>query len=431
MKNIFRVLALAVLMTAFSAATVTPIFAQDDIAAKQALYKKYTDNYAGTLDQKQVAIDAAKEYIQKYGANADDKDQVDYFQKNLPALETAVRKAQEGAKFGNTVKRFDTSFPAGNYDETYASGRELLAKNPELLDVLIVLGSIGYDESLKTPPNTKYNADTINYAKMAIQKIESGTTSKNYGAFGIYTYGDYPRSETNKNDKFPGKDNALGNLNFKIAYLTYLNPGTKKDAIPYFYKASKYDSSVKNLPLIYQAIGDSYFEQAKQLNKQGEDLAKAAGDKDTEESIAKNSLAKGYADRAIDAYARAYKLASTNQAVKKEYKDGLYKLLQELFKFRYNGKTDSLDTFVASVMSKPMPDPTTTVSPVVEATPATTTTGASMSSVSNTTVDDAPAASSGSPSKTSATGAAKTSTTAAPAAKAPVKKPAPKKKGTR
>ncbi len=426
MKNIFRVLTLAALMTAFGAAAVTPIFAQDDVAEKQALYKKYTDNYAGTVEQKQIAIDAAKEYVRKYGANAEDKEQVDYFQKALPTIEAAVRKAQEGAKFSGTVKRFDTSFPAGNYDETYASGKELLAKNPELLDVLIVLGSIGYDESLKTPSNTKYNADTINYAKMAIQKIESGTTSKNYGAFGIYTYGDYPRSEANKNDKFPAKDNALGNLNFKIAYLTYLNPATKKEAIPYFYKASKYDSSVKNLPLIYQAIGDSYFEDAKRLSKESEDLAKAAGDKDTDESKAKNALAKGYADRSIDAYARAYKLASTNQAVKKEYKDGLYKLLQELFKFRYNGKTDGLDTFVASVMSKPMPDPTTTVSPVVEATPVTTT-SSSMSSVSNTTADSAPAASSSPAAKTSAAPAAGT----AAKVNAPAKKLAPKKKGTR
>ncbi len=433
MKNIFRALVLGILMSVFAAATATSTFAQDADAEKAALYEKYTKNYnSKDIEKVKIAIAAAKEYIAKFGANEADKEQVDYYKAALPPLEDTVRKAGEAAQFDAVVNRFDSSYPAGRYDETYASGKELLAKNPQLLDVMIVLGSIGYDESLKNPANTKYNADTINYAKTAIQKIESGQTSKNYGAFGVYTYGDFPRSEANKNDKFPGRDNALGNLNFKIGYLMYFSQNMKKEAIPYFYKASKYDSSVKNLPAIYQIIGDSYFEEAKRLNKESEDLAKAAGDKDTDESKAKDGLAKGYADRAIDAYARAYKLATANQAVKKEYKDGLYKLLQELFKFRFSGKIDGLDAYVATVMSKPFVDPSTAVTPVIEATPATT--SSSLSATSNTTV----AASSEAPKTVSVKSVS--STTAATKAtpvkavvktKAPAKKPVTKKKGTR
>ncbi len=438
MKTIFRALTLAILMTVFTAAAVTSSFAQDQTAEKQALYQKYIANYDKGIEQKKIAIEAAKQYVEKFGANAEDKEQVDYFKTNIPVLETAVRNAQSAADFQKLVQRFDTSYPAGNYDETYASGRELLAQKPDLIDVMIVLGSVGYDESLKNPANTKYNADTINYAKQSIQKIESGANSKNYGAFGIYTYGDYPRSEANKNEKFPGKDNALGNLNYKIGYLMYFNQNMKKEAIPYFYKATKYDSSVKNLPIIYQVIGDTYFEQAKAFNKESEDLAKAAGNKDTDESKAKDALAKGYADRAIDAYARAYKLASTNPAVKKEYKDGLYKLLQELFKFRFNGKIEGLDAYVSTVMNKPFVDPSVAVTPVViEAAPATATGGAasSLSSTSSTTVSATPEASKGAVTKTgtaaTATPVKTTTVKTTTVTKTPAKKPPVKKKGTR
>ncbi len=451
MKNILRALMLAIVMTAFTAAAVTTSYAQDEQAQaeKTALYQKYIDNYKGTLAQKKIAVEAAKQYIEKYGANEIDKQQVDYFKKALPALEKGIGEKENIDKINAVADRFNSSFGANNFDDTYASGRELLAKNPENLDVIIVLGSIGFDESRKATANTKYNADTINYAKQAIQKIESGAKSDTFGAFSNYSYGSFLKYPgTDKKDTYPGRDNALGNLNYKIAYLMYFNQNQKKEAIPYFYKASKYDSSVKNLPDIYQIIGDSYFEEAKRLNTESEKLAVGAGNKDTDESKAKDALAKGYADRAIDAYARAYKIASTTQGVKKEYKDGLYKLLQELFKFRFNGKIEGLDSYVATVMNKPFADPSTAVTPIaIEAAPTTTTStstspSSSLSTTSNTSVSASaqPIATGSSTAKTgtTTTTTAKTATTAttpktaaAAKTKTPAKKAAPKKKGTR
>lgn len=434
-------------MTAFTAGgAVSAAFAQggDDEAAaadKAALYKKYTENYKGTtVEQRKMALEAAKQYIEKYPA---DETQVNYYKKALPSLEEWIRNEETKAGFKKISDRYDASYKAGNYDETFAAGKDFLAKNPDLVDVMIDLGSIGFAESIKPTPNTKYNADSINYAKQAIAKLESNAKTDNYGFFS--SYGDYARSDANKNDKFPGRDNALGNLNYKIAYLMYFNQNMKKEAIPYFYKASKYDSSIKTTPLIYTAIADSYFEEAKRLNTESEALAKAAGDKDTDESKAKDALAKGYADRAIDAYSRAYKYASASAGVKKEYKDGLYKLLQELFKFRFSGKIDGLDAYVSTVMNKPFVDPSTAVVPVIEETPATaaTTSGATTSSLSGTsnanmsaTTTTTTATKIGAGSTTPATKtAASTATTVKPATpaktKAPVKKPAAKKKGTR
>jgi len=429
MKTIFRALTLAILMTVFTAAAVTSSFAQDAQAEKTALYQKYIENYDKSVDKKKIAIEAAKQYVEKYGANPEDKEQVDYFKANIPVLEEAVRKAGEAAAFDALVKRFDASVPAKNFDDTYASGKELLAKNPDLLDVVIVLGSIGYDESLKTPANTKYNADTISYAKMAIQRIESGKTSKNYGAFQQYTYCGIK--------EFPDcKANALGWLNYNIGYLMYFNQNQKKEAIPYFYKATQYNSATKTFPVIYQVIGAAYFDEAKRLSQESEEKAKAAGNVDTDESKAAYAMAKGYADRAIDAYARAYKIAGANAGTKPEYKAGLYKVLQDLFKFRFDNKIDGLDSYVASVMNKPFVDPSVAVTPVVEATPATST--SSLSSTSNTTVAATPEASKGTAVKAGTTVAA--TKPAAPAAavkttvtksKTPAKKPVTKKKGTR
>ena len=426
MKIILRALMLGVLMTAFTAA---PTFAQDPQAEKTALYEKYTKNYAGTIDQKKIAIAAAQEYIEKYGANADDKQQVDYFKTALPPLQKLVDDAAKLAAGQALYARFNKAAEAGSWDDAYAGGREILALNPDL-DVMIFLGSVGYDESLKNPANNKYNADTINYAKMAIQNLEAGKTTQNYG---VYRY-------TFSGDKaFPNaKENTLGWLNYNIGYLMYFSQNQKKEAVPYLYKATQYNATPKTFPIVYQAIGATYFDEAKRLSQESENMAKAAGDKDTDQSKAAYALAKGYADRAIDAYARAYKVAGANPATKKEYKDGLYKVLQDLYKFRYDGKTDGLDAFVATVMNKPFVNPTTPVTPVVETTTTTTTAKSSMSGATNSTVDAAPTAgmnntTSKTTVKTTTTGTngATTKTTTTTKTKTTVKKPAPKKKGTR
>lgn len=427
MKNIFRALMLGILLTAFTAAT----FAQDPQAEKTqaektALYEKYTKNYAGSLDQKKIAISAAKEYIEKYGASETDKQQVDYFKNALPPLQKAVDDEVKRVEGAALYSRFNKPAETGSFDEAYASGKEILAKYPDDLDVMIYLGSVGYDESLKNPANNKYNADTINYAKMVIQNIEAGKTSQN---FGVYRY-------TYSGDKnFPNaKDNTLGWMNYNIGYIMYFSQNMKKEAIPYLYKATQYNSQPKNFPIVYQAIGANYFDEAKRLSQSSEDKAKAAGDKDTDESKADYAMAKGYADRAIDAYARAYKIAGASATAKKEYKDGLYKVLQDLYKFRYNGKIEGLDAYVATVMNKPFVNPTTAVTPVIEETTTTTAGKTSMSSATNTTVNDAPTAGMNNTTKTTVkttTNGTNGATTKTTTTKTPVKKPAPKKKGTR
>ncbi len=55
------------------------------------LYKKFTDNYAGkTIEQKKIAIDAAKEFIKKFGDLEDNKNIIEYFKRIIPVLEKQI-----------------------------------------------------------------------------------------------------------------------------------------------------------------------------------------------------------------------------------------------------------------------------------------------------------------------------------------------------
>lgn len=371
MKTLFRLLVLGIFAVVLTAALTTVAFGQDPVEEKAAIYEKYTANYAGTIEQRRIAITAGKEYIAKYGANEEDKEIVDYLKSAIPALEKgiedevkaeAVRKAKAEAQA--RYARFNKDVTAKNWDEAYVSGGEILAKEPDLLDVILVLGSIGLDEIAKTPPVTKFNDATIKYANMAIAKMNSGVKSTDYGAY-AYSYNN--------------KDNATAWMNYTIGMIMYhsqgkTDPVKKKDALNYLYAATRSESDRKKEPRIYGTIGDWYFAKATDLNTERLKLDQL--DKANFEAIDKSvALEKAYADRAIDAYARALQIARANTTVTQAYKDTMLDLIKKLYNFRYQQpelKTDDkINLYIAGIMSKPMPDPAADVTPVVE-TPAAT-----------------------------------------------------------
>ena len=428
MKTIYKNLALGIFLTVFAAAFAAPTFAQDvckDVDANQALYKKYTDNYAGTVEQVKTAIAAAEEYIQKYEACKDDKgaatyaEQVNYFKGALPERKEFVKKTEDAQIAQALYTKFDAAAQSKNAANILASGKELLAKYPNDLDVNIIMANAAFDEVIAKPTVTTYNNDVIAYAKKSLDLINAGTKSDS-GKYGARTYA------------LGTKDNALGVLNYSIGYTMLLDPSQKKEATPYFYKATQYNSNIKNNPFIYQAIGATYVDEIIALDKKRTDIIKAAGDKDTPESLEIEAMQKGYAERALDAYARAYKSAKGDPKVKKEYVDNLSTRLKEIYPTRHTGKTlDNVDTFVASATSKPLVDPTTAVTPVKEeapATPAATTPAPTTGTTPKpaTTTPTKPVSSTATNPETTTTDA-----DAVTAAKAKAKKPAPKKKGTR
>jgi hypothetical protein len=405
MKTIIKFLSLGMMLMVFA---VAPAFAQEEC---EGLYKKWLDNYKGTDAQKQMAISGGEEFISK--CNTPEQAEI------IKYLQVQVPKLKKTLESGKTIECFNTAVKDAknvNADNAFRCGKDILAGNPDQIDVPLVLASIGFDKAVAKPPVDTYNADAINYAKMAIQKIEAGKTSPQYGAYGF---------------SYKSKDNALAWMNYTIGYITYYNQKNKKEALPYLYKATKFETGGKDNPknnvLIYQAVGDYYRDEYNRLDDERAKLAAEAKDKTPEEAkvLADKAkelllLQKGYADRMIDAYGRAYSFAGTDQA----YKTGLLNDLKVLYTFRYDNKPPSpLETYISGLNSRPMPDPTSAVTPVVDTSTTTATTPASTGSLTTTTA----------PSSTTTNGRTSTTdvtTSKAKTTKTPVK-PAPKKKGTR
>jgi cell division septation protein DedD len=416
MKTLLKTLAYGALLMAFAA---VPAFAQADEC--ETIYAQFTANYKGPdLAKKKIAVEAGEQLIAKCSTNEAYREPIVFVNKQLPKLKKDIGFGAAATTFENAIRDPKNV----NADAAFSSGKEVIAADPNLtLDVALVLATLGFDKSAAATPVDTYNADAVNYAKTAIQKIEGGATSKDYGLLNfIYKTKEYP----------DGKSNALAWMNYTVGYIMYNRQNQKKEAIPYLYKAMQYTSAVKKNPVVYQTIGDWYKDEYNRIDDERTKIAAEAKTKATDEEKkplidkAKEMLLlqKGYADRMIDAYARAYSLAGTDQA----YKTGLYNNLKVLYGFRFDGKTDGLDSYISTLTAKPMPDPMTTVTPVVETTTTATTTPTSSSTLTSTpTTTAVTTATTNKPTTTPTTA---TTTKAKTTTKAPVKT-APKKKGTR
>lgn len=370
MKTFFKVTVLGLLMVVLTAVSVSPIMAQDDDQAeKTALYNKFIKHYdKETIDDKQAAIDAAKAYIAKFNT-PEDKQYTDYFKEAIPPLEEWItnkkKKNKEDAERAARIarlKRLNTAYEAAkakpndakNWDEYFAAGEDVLKFEPEFVDVSIVLASGGSEMPKELLTESKYKALTLMYANKVINQIESGVKSdgNKYGEF-RWVYG--------------SKDKALTWMNTIIGFIKAQD--NKDAAMPYYYKATQYETGSKNWT-VYRIIGQWYFDKLIKLGEEREKL-----DKTNEENFEpiKQMVAveKGYAERAIDAYARAYDLARTDSKVDAKSKTALFESLQKLFAFRYSDPTEaemktdiSINNYVASVSKKPMPNPETKVTPV-------------------------------------------------------------------
>ncbi len=390
MNKLVKGFALGLMLTILVAGTAISVAAQSG-DEKADLYQKYTDNYAGTIDQRKIAISAAKEYVQKYGSSEDDAAIVDYMKEAIPSLEQSIKEEEKAAAEAKALAEknarynaFDSAVTAAkttnNYDAVYSTGQNILASEPDMLDVILVLGSLGLDETFKNPPVNKYNDATLKYAQMAIDKINNGAKSNKYGAYSW---------------EYKNKENALGWMNYTIGMINYFknsngDSAKQQQALRSLYDSTKFNWEKKNEPRIYGTIGDWYFSKARDLSVESEALLKtnrelvkarnATEDEAEEASLDKKidaneaqitrtlNLGRAYADRSIDAYARALQLAKNNPKEKAAYRTSLQETLKELFNFRYEkpqDKTDTkINTYVATVLSKPMPDPMSTVKPI-------------------------------------------------------------------
>ena len=377
MNKIFRFVGIGTVLAAMFALGAAAAFAQDacaDVDAQNALYQEVIANYKGPeIAKVQKAVDSAKQFLEKYGSCEPAKPQVDWMKPKVPLWEKYIITQDGIDKKNARYVKFDTAFKAQNWDDTFATGKAILAEEPDKIDVMIVLASIGFDQAAKK--NTKYNDDTLSYAKQALQKISAGSPSEKYGLFG-YVYNT--------------KDNAVGWMNFIAGYILYNGKDDKKGALPYLYQATLNGPETPKNSAVYETIGRYFLAETVKLSADVKVLVDAQKPDDTPEVAAQKvaaikaavALVNGNAERAMDAYARAYKVAKTDAATK-PYRDSLSAKIKDLYLARHPDTKDvKVDDFVASATAKPFEDPTTPVTPIADPEPAKTTTSTSPATTS-------------------------------------------------
>ena len=379
MKTIIRFFSMLALVGGIA---VTGALAQnpcDDVDTPTGVYTTFTQQWTpldATLKANkppteaalQEAINTGKGFLEKWGACEAWAQQAKFVSSNVKRFEDAITKVRE---FG-MYDRLDKAIAADNTAEIYAAGKEIMAKNPDNVNVHYVLAVAANREAAKK--NNAFNADAIRYARTLLDKMKAGTAkltkknNKGQETIGALKY-EYPRED------------AMSELAYTIAYLTYYGQNDKKGGIQQYYQVAQMPGFRKNYAPVYATIGDYYIAEAAPIGQQIADLiAKqkaAATDEEKlkldEEIKAKVALFNGYTERALDAYGRAWNVAADNTPEAKKYKDGLLAIVKDLYKRRFE-KDAGAEQWVATAIAKPLPDPTSPVQPVSDPEPTTTTT---------------------------------------------------------
>src|SRR5436190_505991 len=137
MKRTIKLLALITVVAVFA----IPAVAQADQCNdenKGAWYKTFYDNYKGDAAAQKVAYDSAKKYLTTCPADPADK-QAAFMKKFVDAMDKMLNTASTG-------KAFQDAVTAKKLDEQMKYGKELLATDPDNVDVNTILGIVGLSQ---------------------------------------------------------------------------------------------------------------------------------------------------------------------------------------------------------------------------------------------------------------------------------------------
>jgi hypothetical protein len=292
---------------------------QQSDSQKDNLYAEFTDHKRVLVaEQQKLAYEAGKEYLRRYGGDTSDPDV------------KVVRKFV--AEFDNVKGQYelDTTYGAKNYAKTFELGRSLLQKQPENFYFLSILAEAGYDNSIAG--NASFDAETVGYAKRAIQLLDAGKVTKA--------------------DPFKNIDYARGFLNFTVGH--FLKDESPAEAAAAFLKAVQSDSPYRTEPLAYHRLGAAILKgEFAQLSAEYNE--KYGGKKASTEQQAMFERISHLVERAIDAYARAVALSTSPQ--QQEARNKILAQLTALYKNFHNGLDTGLNELIATVLSKPLPSP--------------------------------------------------------------------------
>jgi hypothetical protein len=441
MKNIFRVLFLAILGVGLTSVSIAQEQTERDIA-----YDKFKACYKERADLSKMASckGLGNDIVAKYGKDEDFQEITTWIKKQVTNLSDAEIVLKRNAVFD----AFDKSLTESKWAEAFAAGKNLIASDlveaPDKFDAMIILATVGFNRAADDKVDT-FNAETIGYAKMIIEKANKGekpTSGDNWGpGKGIYKYG--------------SKDEIISWMNYVIGFILNTRQQKFDESLPYLYKATQFKTTEIATQFVqpYAFISDFYINKynAKvdeniKINEELKSLSKLPVTPENTEAIKKKSEeaqkiageVKAIAERTADVNARSFNVANANpkKYPNKAYATGLRNNVANFYKVRFGEKMATpaaVNTFISGTAGRMFVDPTSPIVPVIEAAPTvpvvTTTTPTTPTNTKPVTTTPAGTKSA----TTMPTTPKPTTTTPAttkPAAK-PAAKPAPKKKGTR
>jgi tetratricopeptide (TPR) repeat protein len=286
---------------------------ETDDPVKIEIYNRFYNN---AKTNKAVAYKAAQDYLLKYKK---DKDQyIDYLQKWVAAYESDERREALPGLINQK-----------NFAEAFATGAKILAEDPNNLRVQIDLGYAGYLAA--SAKNEQFNTTALDYARKAIQQIESGKAPAEWAPF-------------------KGRDDTLAYLHYAVGFLTLKTDPSK--AIDSLLKAAQLESDIKKTPSTYYFLAVAY-EAGPYKTLSSDYQAKYANKPETPESKAALEKLNVVMDRIIDAYARAIAAAGTDPKTQQNRTDWMAKL-STYYKFRHDGSDAGMTEFIAAALQKPL-----------------------------------------------------------------------------
>ena len=334
----------ALLALPVAATTLNDDAVQDpcsSVEGKNALYQDFLKN---RKDDQAKAYDAAKKYLACPATAEVTEEQ----QKIIDYLKKWTTAYDEGAKAASFDKVLWTD---KNYPEAFKLGADRLTKNPDDTYVMVALGTNGY---LVVAKNPELAAQALDYARKALQALESGKTLESWGPLN-------------------NKETALAYLNFTAGTLTL-----EKDpanALKNLIKAAQYETPLKKSPFTYAYIAGAY--ETGPYAKQSEQYkAMYLGKDETPESKLALANINQLVERMVDGYARAVYLAGNDPNFAKQ-KPVWQESLTTWYKYLHDKSDAGMTEYVASVMSTPLPPEPTPMTSLPTPAPAATPAGTS------------------------------------------------------
>ena len=317
------VIATALLLSGFapgiSAQRNPPMPSQQTDSQKDSLYATFSDlKRVPVAENQKLAYEAGKEYLRRYGGDNSDPDV------------KVVRKFVSEYERVKGEFNIDTAYGAKNYPKTFEIGRSLLQKQPENFYFLSILVEAGYENVMAGNPSL--NAETVGYAKRAIQLVDDGKVIKA--------------------DPFKSIEFGRGFLNFALGEL--LKDQSPAEAAAAFLKAVQADSPYRSEPIPYHRLGAAILKgEFAQLSAEYNE--KYGAKNASSEQKAMFDRINHLVERAIDAYARAVALSTNPQ--KQDARNKILAQLTALYRSFHNDSDAGLDELIATVLSKPLPLP--------------------------------------------------------------------------